>query len=93
MLITENARNKQTINEKEKRKYKKGIDPEVNKIVSCGKKWEKIFHALQKIDMRTCYAKQKINLACPKTVCGTFHFRFPFVFIKAYVSLSDFKTS
>ena len=39
---------------------------EVNKIVSCRKKWEKMFHGLQKVDMRVCYAKQKINLACPK---------------------------
>ena len=25
-----------------------------------------MFHALQKVNMRTCYAKHKINLACPK---------------------------
>ena len=40
-------------------------DPEVNKIVSCIKKWKKKFHALHKVDMHACYAKQKINLACP----------------------------
>ena len=33
-------------------KNKKGIDPEVNKIVSCGKNWKKMFHALHKVDMR-----------------------------------------
>ena len=26
-----------------------------------------MFHALHEVDMRTCYAKQKINLACPDT--------------------------
>ena len=41
-------------------------DPEVNKIVSCGKLVKKLFHALHKVDMRACYVKQKINLACPK---------------------------
>ena len=41
LLITENIRNKQTIKEKDLGKNKKGIDPEVNKIVSCGKKVEK----------------------------------------------------
>ena len=41
-------------------------DPEVNKIVSCGKSGKKMFHAPHKVDMRACYAKQKINLACPK---------------------------
>ena len=65
LLITENARNKQTIKGKDSGKNKKGIDPEVNEIVSCGKKWEKMFHALHKVDMRACYAKQRINLACP----------------------------
>ena len=30
-----------------------------------GKKWKKMFHALHKVDMCACYAKQKINLACP----------------------------
>ena len=64
MLITENTCNKQTIEGKDQRKNKKGIDPEVNKIFSCGKKWEKIFHALLKVDMCMCYAKQNINLAC-----------------------------
>ena len=24
-----------------------------------------MFHALHKVDMHACYAKQKINLACP----------------------------
>ena len=38
MLITENTRNKQTIKEKDYAKNKKGTDPEVHKIVSCGKK-------------------------------------------------------
>ena len=33
-------------------KNKKGIDPEVNKIVSCEKNWKKMFHALHKVDMR-----------------------------------------
>ena len=32
------------------------------------KKVEKKFHALRKVDMRVCYAKQKINLAYPKCV-------------------------
>ena len=40
------------------------MDPEVNKIVSCRKKYKKIFHALQNVDMHTCYAKQNINLPC-----------------------------
>ena len=31
------------------------------------KSGKKMFHALHKVDMHTCYAKQKINLACPKT--------------------------
>ena len=39
-------------------------DREVNKIVSCGKKWKKMFYVLHKVDMRACYAKQKINLVC-----------------------------
>ena len=30
------------------------------------KKMEKMFHARHKVDMRACYAKQKINLTCPK---------------------------
>ena len=30
-----------------------------------GKKVEKMFHALQKVDMHACYTKQMINLACP----------------------------
>ena len=30
------------------------------------KKVEKMLNALHKVDMRDCYAKQKINLACPK---------------------------
>ena len=64
-LITENTRNKQTIKGKDYSKNKKGIDPKVNKIVSCRKKWEKMFHALHKVDMHVCYAKQKINLAGP----------------------------
>ena len=34
------------------KKNKKGIDPELNKIVSCGKKWGKMFHELHKVDMR-----------------------------------------
>ena len=42
-----------------------GVDPEVNKIVSCGKKWKKFFHVLHKIDIGPCYTKQKINLAYP----------------------------
>ena len=29
------------------------------------KKVEKMFHALHKVDMRACYAKQKVNLAYP----------------------------
>ena len=41
LLITENTRNKQTIKEKDSEKNEKEIDPEVNKIVPCGKKWEK----------------------------------------------------
>ena len=45
--------------------FKKGIDPLVNKIVSRGKKWKKMFHVLHKVDMCACYAKQKINLAYP----------------------------
>ena len=48
------------------RKNKKGIDREMNKIVLCGKKWKKMFHVLHRVDMRACYAKHKINLACPK---------------------------
>ena len=32
-----------------------------------------MFNALHKIDMHTCYAKQKINLACPKAH-QTFYF-------------------
>ena len=52
--------------EKDYGKNKKGIDPKVNKIVSCGKiKRKKMLHALHKVDMRACYTKQKINLACP----------------------------
>ena len=50
LLITENTRNKQTIKEKDLEKNEKGIDPEVNKIVPCGKKWKKMFHALHKVD-------------------------------------------
>ena len=50
--------------EKDYGKNKKRIDPEVNEIVSCRKKLEKMFHALHKVDMCGCYAKQKINLAC-----------------------------
>ena len=46
-------------------KIKKGIDSEVNKIVSCRKKWKKMFLVLHTVDMHVCYAKQKINLACP----------------------------
>ena len=46
-------------------KYKKVIGPEVNEIVSCGRKWKEIFHALHKVDLRVCYTKQKNNLACP----------------------------
>ena len=65
LLFTENTHNKQTIKEKDKRKNKYGIDPYVNKIVSCEKKWEKMFHALHKFVMRTFYAKQKISLAYP----------------------------
>ena len=65
LLITDNTRNKQTIKEKDQGKNKKGIDPEVNKIVSCGKKCKKMFHALHKVDMRACYAKQKVILARP----------------------------
>ena len=55
------------INEQQKKKIKvknkKGIDPEVNKIVSYAEKSEekKMFHALHKVDMRACYAKQKVN--------------------------------
>ena len=30
-------------------------DPEVNKIVSCGKKWKKMFYALYKVDISVCY--------------------------------------
>ena len=57
-----------------------GIDPGVNKKVSCGKKWEKMFHALHKVDMRACYAKQKINLACPNA-CFLFMFAIlPFLY-------------
>ena len=41
LLITENTRNKQTIKEKDSEKNEKGIDPEVNKTVPCGKKWKK----------------------------------------------------
>ena len=29
--------------------------------------WKKVFHVLHKVDMRVCYAKQKISLACPKS--------------------------
>ena len=29
-----------------------------------------MFHALQKVDLRACYTKQKINLACPHKVLG-----------------------
>ena len=57
LLITEDTPNK---------KNKKGIDPELNKTVSCGRKWKKMFHALHKVEMCLCYAKQKINLACIK---------------------------
>ena len=32
------------------------------------KKWKKIIHALHKVDMHACYAKQKINLACPYVI-------------------------
>ena len=45
LLITQNTCNKQTIKEKDEGKNKKGVDPEVNKIVSCVKKWKKMFHA------------------------------------------------
>ena len=38
------------------------------------KKVEKIFHALHKVDMRACYAKQKINLACPNLTLNFFMF-------------------
>ena len=41
LLITENTRNKQTIKEKDSEKNEKRTDPEVNKIVPCGKKWKK----------------------------------------------------
>ena len=41
LFITENTRNKQTKNEKYYGKNKKVIDPEVNKIDSCRKKWDK----------------------------------------------------
>ena len=37
LIITKNTLNKQTIKEKDYGKNKKGINPEVNKIVSCGK--------------------------------------------------------
>ena len=57
LLITKNAPKKQTIKEKDSGKNKKEIDPEVHKIVSCGKKWKKMFHALHKVQMRACYAK------------------------------------
>ena len=46
-------------------------DPEVNKIVSYGKKWKKKFHALHKVHMHVCYAKQKINLMCPNMLVVT----------------------
>ena len=42
LLITENIRNKQTIKEKDLGKNKKGIDPEVNKIVSCFMRYTKL---------------------------------------------------
>ena len=29
------------------------------------KKWKNFFHVLHKVDIGACYAKQKINLACP----------------------------
>ena len=67
LLITENTHNKQTIKEKDWGKNKKGTDPSVNKIVSCRKKWEKMFHSLHKVDMHAYHAKQKMNLAYPKT--------------------------
>ena len=41
LLITENAGNKQTMKEKDEGEKKKGINPELNKIVSSGKKVEK----------------------------------------------------
>ena len=34
------------------------------------KKWKKMFHTLYKVHMRACYAKRKINLACPKKEWG-----------------------
>ena len=46
--ITENNRNKETIKEKILRKNKKGIDPEINKIVSCGKSGKNISCATQR---------------------------------------------
>ena len=33
------------------------MGPEVNKIVSCRKKWKQMFHALHKVNMHGCYAK------------------------------------
>ena len=63
LFVIENTHNKQTIKEKDSGKNKKGIDSEVNKVVSCRKKWEKMFHVQHKADMCMCYAKQKINLA------------------------------
>ena len=46
--ITENNRNKETIKEKRLRKNKKGIDPEINKIVSCGESGKNISCATQR---------------------------------------------
>ena len=43
MLITENICNKQKIKEKDSGKNEKGIDPKINKIVSCRKKRKKCF--------------------------------------------------
>ena len=55
LVITKNTCNKQTIKEKHYRKNKKGIDHEVNKIVSCRKKWKKIFMRYTKL---TCAEDQ-----------------------------------
>ena len=70
LVITKNTRNKQQ--KKDYGKKEKGIDPEVNKIASCGKKWKKMFHALHNVEMCTCYAKQKINLPYPYCLSPNF---------------------
>ena len=65
MPITENTHNQQTI--KAMKKNENGADPEVNKIVPCGKKVGKNVSCATQSWYGACYAKQNINLVCPYT--------------------------